>query len=367
MLMEDRDYSIDFIRVIACYMIVLFHIHRWNLLILNFLPVSTHLFVMITGYFIFNKNYNNKEILLKGIKKIIIPTIIFVVITLNFSNWFLNKSSLLSCFNNFNIFLIFKNLPKILLLDFSGIDNYELYENLWYIKFYSMVLLLYPFFKTVCSKKTSSSYRKFIITCFIFNILLRTLSGLGIVKIDSMLPFNSNDYIYLLLGYELSLSNKKLLNGSIKNVGLGIIFIIFGFIIQYSICRYLTASNSSNLYYYMNSECIFSVFSTVGMFILFGNIGKKLYKFKNIINWLSNKTFGIYLIHYIITFKLKKMNTYNIIEDKLGSSNLIFNEIIYAFLIFMICLIIIVIIKNAKKAFTLTINKIKMTSKKVIG
>ena len=365
--MENRDYSIDFIRVIACYMVVLFHIHQWNILTLNFLPVSTHLFIMITGYFIFNKNYSNKEILLKGIKKIIIPTIIFVLITLIFSNWFLNKESLLNCFNSFNILLIFKNLPKILLLDFLGIDNYELYENLWYIKFYSMILLLYPFFKAVCNKKTSSSYRTFIIICFTFNILLRTLSGLGIVKIVSILPFNSNDYIYLLLGYELSLSNEKLLNGSIKNIILGIIFIIFGFIIQYSICKYLIISNNSNLYYYMNSECIFSVFSTVGMFILFGNIGKKLYKFKSVINWFSNKTFGIYLIHYIITFKLKKMNTYYIIKDKLRFLTPAFSEIIYAFLIFIICLIIIIIIKHVKNIFTSTINKIRMSNKKVIG
>lgn len=365
--MDDRDYSIDFTRVIACYIIVLFHIHQWNVLILNFLPVTTHLFVMITGYFIFNKAYSNKEILLKGIKKVVIPAIIFVIITLNFSNWFLNKSSFLDCLNNFSILLIFKNLPKILLLDFLGIDNSVLYQNLWYIKFYFMVLLLYPFFKAICNKKTNDNYRRFIIICFMFNILARTLNGLGLTKIDSILPFNSNDYIYLLLGYELSLSHKRLLNGSIKNIILGIIFIVFGFIIQYSICRYLLISNSSNLYYYINSECIFSVFSTVGMFIFFSNLGKKLYRFKSGINWLSNKTLGIYVIHFIIIAKLKNMGAYYILRDKLGNPNQVFYEILYAFLIFLICLIIITIIKSIKKKVSLTINKIKMANKKVIS
>lgn len=365
--MDGRDYSIDFIRVIACYMIVLFHIHQWSVLILNFLPVATHLFIMITGYFIFNKNYNNKEILLKGIKKVVIPTIIFVMITLNFSNWFLNKSSLLDCFNNFSILLIFKNLPKILLLDFLGIDNSILYQNLWYIKFYFTVLLLYPFFKAICSKKTNDNYRKLIIVCFTLNMLIRTLNGLEITKVDLILPFNSDDYLYLLLGYELSLSHKKLLNGSIKNTILGIIFIIFGFIIQYNVRRCLLISNSSNLNYYMNSEGVFSVFSTVGLFIFLGNLGKKLNRFKKGINWLSNKTFGIYVIHFIIIIKLKNMGIYNILSNKLGKLNQVLYEILYAFLIFLICLTIVTIIKSIKKKVSLTINKIEIANKKVIS
>lgn len=84
------------------------------------------------------------------------------------------------------------------------------------------------------------------------------------------------------------------------------------------------------------------------LFIFLSNIGL-LFKQNAIINYISDKTYGIYLIHYLIIKKISTTNFYKMIEIKVPSFSFkeqFILELLYTIIVFVLCLIITIVIKK---------------------
>ena len=100
----------------------------------------------------------------------------------------------------------------------------------------------------------------------------------------------------------------------------------------------------------------FNVISGLLLFMFLYSFEIKNEKISKIILWISNKTFGIYLIHYLV---LAKIDLY-----KFEKIEKFYLEIIYLFLglivTFVISILIIMIIEQIKKVLVLLGKKVKL-------
>ena len=108
---------------------------------------------------------------------------------------------------------------------------------------------------------------------------------------------------------------------------------------------------------FLNRQNLPTIMYTTGLFILFLNIGL-IFKQNNTINYIANKTYAIYLIHYLIIAKFKTTSFYSFLNNQVLSFNYhqqFLLELVYTIIIFIISLIIVVgikeIIKMTKKLY----------------
>ena len=149
---EGRDYTIDIIRIVACLIVIANHCCLqafneyysevdWSRLFEKcFLTDAIPLFFMITGFFIVNgRNYKN--IWKSTLKKVLLPTIIYVLFVQIFYMFIINKESFLWCVKN-----------SIKNLNISGIIRTILTGNLEYINSLSTEIINWSI-KQSCTKK----------------------------------------------------------------------------------------------------------------------------------------------------------------------------------------------------------------------
>ena len=328
---KKRDYSIDLIRVIACVLVVATHLslqvfneyyHEvdWSRLIEKcFFTDGVPLFFMITGFFIINgRGY--KKIVKSTFFKVIIPSFIYVLFAQIFYMFILNKESFVWCLKNAFVNLNLGGiLESVLKADVVPINS--LCAHLWYIYSYIKIILWVPVIWLLCSKeKNPKLARRMII---IFGVL-----GMLIVDIQKFitLPFGKialmqyvdRELIYVLLGYELYINRDRIKNNKKLCIGSLLGWILIN-IIRYKIENHYMVINS--FYNIVGRDnflewryTVVSVFSGVLLFIFLYSFEIKNEKFNKIIYNLSKKTFGIYLIHYLL---IAKVDLYKF--DKIGT------------------------------------------------
>ena len=93
---------------------------------------------------------------------------------------------------------------------------------------------------------------------------------------------------------------------------------------------------------------VLNIFSAISLFIALYSFEIKNEKICKIIEWISSKTFGVYLVHYLI---LAKVDLYKF--DKLGK---LYQELIYLVLsviiTFVLSVAIVWFIKKIKEIFS---------------
>lgn len=209
--LSKRDISIDFIRVIACFSVILTHLclqvlnqcyNRidWSrLLEKSFFTDGVPLFFMITGFFLVNgRSY--KKIWKSTAKKILLPTVIFVVITEIFYLFIVNKESFMYCIKNLNINMI-GIIQAILKADVTYLNS--LCAHLWYIFSYVKIIIWIPILWLVCKEdKNSKLARRIMISFTVINLILGdiqrfvTVPVIGEVNILTIIP---TEILYVLL------------------------------------------------------------------------------------------------------------------------------------------------------------------------
>lgn len=359
--LPKRDISIDLIRVIACFSVILTHLclqvlnqcyNRidWSrLLEKSFFTDGVPLFFMITGFFLVNgRSY--KKIWKSTIKKILLPSFILVIFTEIFYLFIVNKESFLYCIQNFSINII-GILQAILKGDVTYLNS--LCAHLWYIFSYIKIIIWIPILWLVCKEdKNSKLARRIMIGFAVAKLILEDIQRfvifpvIGKIDIMQIIP---TEILYVLLGYELFANKDKLK----KNKKICIISLIGFFAInyfrykiemQYMVNNYFT--DITGRVNFMEWRYTFlNVISGLCLFMFLYSFEIKNEKLSKIILWISNKTFGIYLIHYLI---LAKIDLYKF--EKLEKFYL---EIIYLVLGLIVTLVIsivfLVILENIKK------------------
>lgn len=344
-----RKTYIEFMRIIVCLFVIMIHMNTYqqHYPIKAFITAGVPIFSLITGYFLFDGKFKYKDLLIKTFIKTILPTLILITFSVLFKEWIIGKSSFFESLKYFKFHDLLNCYKYVFTLKFYFGDINFLFEHLWYLQYYCILIILYPLLKSVCTNnKKCNTIRHLIIIIFIIKIILSDLYNMGFLNSFYDL-FKNNILLFFILGYELKIQEDKLINKKSKNIILGISLIIIGILYRIYLSK---NANLYDMFYYTKKQNLATIFCSVGFFISFSNI---LLNFNNkIINYIGDKTLGIYLIHYIIIIKLKTISGLFISIEKMNSLswyNQIIFEILYILLVFIISFIIVTILKESYK------------------
>lgn len=367
---KKRDSSVELIRIFACITVILTHLSLnvfdqyhsqvdWSRLFEKcFFSDGVPIFYMIMGFFLMNgRSY--KKIWKSTLKKVVIPVLIFVLFVQVFYMFIINKQSLTWCIQNAGANL---NLQRIFKTIITGdvIHINSLCSHLWYIVSYLKITLWIPVLWLLCKDNDNSKLaRRMIIGFGILAALIRDIQRfvslpIGEIKVFQMVDI---DILYVLLGYELFVYKDKIKNNKKICVIAGLAFVAIN-VIRYKIeMNYMVLNNFYEITgreSFVDWKCtVLNVISAVSAFMFLYSFTIKSEKLSKIINWIADKTFGIYLIHYLL---LAKIDLYKF--DKIG--NFIY-ELIYlaigVVVIFIASLLIVCLLRLIKDLFFKFCNK----------
>ena len=372
---KQRDISVDLVRVVACLMVIATHVclqvlnpcfNRidWSrLLEKSFVTDGVPLFLMITGFFIANgRSY--KRIWKSTIVKVLLPSLIYILFSQIFYMYIINKESISWCLKNiFSNLNIVGTLKCLVTGDTSNINS--LCQHLWYIFAYIKIVIWIPILWLVCKEeKTPKLARRIIIAFGILSAIITDAQRFIVLpKIGTMKVFElvDREILYVFLGYELFVHKDKLKN--IKVLLLSSIgFLIINFI-RYKIeAKYMSINSFTDIVGRENFiDWRYTSLSIISGILLFTGIYAVQIKnkiFEKIILWLSDKTFGIYLIHYLI---LAKVDLY-----KFEKIEKFYLELLYLavglIITFVGSLLIVMILRKIKELIFKGFNKIVKSS-----
>jgi len=227
----DRDVSIDFIRIVACILVVgthcclqafneYYHEVDWSRLFEKcFLTDGVPLFFMITGFFIANgRSY--KRIWKSTFFKVIIPTLIYILFAQVFFMFILNKESLMWCFKNFFVNMNIGGIIQSILTTNTAPIN-SLCEHLWYIYSYIKIVLWIPILWLLCKEEKRATFARRM-------VLLFGIIGMAMIDIQRfvkfsfgeirLLQFVDRELIYVILGYELFINRNRIKKNNLLSV-----------------------------------------------------------------------------------------------------------------------------------------------------
>ncbi len=360
---KTRDSSVDLIRIIACLMVISTHMSLqvlnqaynridWSrLLEKSFLADGVPLFLMITGFFLANgRSY--KKIWKSTAIKVILPSLIYILFTQVFYMFIINKESFVWCIqnivNNINPVLILKGIVTGNMATING-----LCEHLWYILTYVKIIIWIPILWLICKEeKDSILARRIIIGTGLLGAVITDiqrfaqLSEIGILKVFNIVD---RSILYVLLGYELFVHKDKLKGNKKVFLISTIVFMFINFIrykieVQYMVINSFTDIVGRETFIGWKDTCI-SIISGISMFMAIYSLQINNEKLNKIITWIADKTFGIYLIHYLIIAKVD-LYKFEIFEK-------FYEEIIYLIIgvtaTFIVSLLIVALLKKFKK------------------
>lgn len=362
---KKRDIQVELIRVVACMSVILTHLclqvlnrcyNRidWSRLIeKSFFTDGVPLFFMITGFFLVNgRSY--KKIWKSTFFKILLPTFVFVIFVQMFHPFILNKMTFIECIKNIN-FSFIPILQAILKADVSYLST--LCEHLWYIFSYVKIVIWIPILWLVCKEeKVPKMARRIMLGLTILNTFLGdiqkfyVLPGIGPINILTIIP---KEIMYVLLGYELFV-HKDLIKNNKKICIMSFIgFIVVNLIryrieVFYMVINYLTDIVGRPNFMEWRYTSI-NIISGILLFMFLYSFEIKNEKLSKILVWISDKTFGIYLIHYLILAKVDLYKFEKIEKFPLEVLYLIVGLIITATISIIIVTIIKKIVEICKK------------------
>ena len=360
---KTRDSSVDLIRIIACLMVISTHMSLqvlnqaynridWSrLLEKSFLADGVPLFLMITGFFLANgRSY--KKIWKSTAIKVILPSLIYILFTQVFYMFIINKESFVWCIqnivNNINPVLILKGIVTGNMATING-----LCEHVWYVLTYMKIIIWIPLLWLICKEeKNSILARRIAIGTGLLGAVITDiqrfaqLPEIGILKVFNIVD---RSILYVLLGYELFVHKDKLKGNKKVFLLSTIVFMFINFIrykieVQYMVINSFTDIVGRETFIGWKDTCI-SIISGISMFMAIYSLQINNEKLNKIITWIADKTFGIYLIHYLIIAKVD-LYKFEIFEK-------FYEEIIYLILgvtaTFIVSLLIVALLKNFKK------------------
>ena len=307
---------------------------------------------MITGFFIVNgRSY--KKIWNTTAKRVLLPTLIYVLFAQVFYMFILNKESFVWCLENFSHNLnILGIIRTVFTRNLEHINS--LCEHLWYIFSYIKIIIWIPILWLICKEdKTAKLARRIIFGFGILSSIIidiqrfKILPNIGEIRTFELV---GREILYVLFGYELFVHKDKIKNNKKLFLLSSIVFVLIN-IIRYKVEQHYMVINH---YYNIVGREIFiewqystiTMISSISLFcLLYSIINIKSETINKIIMFVSNKTFGIYLIHYLL---LAKVDLYKF--DKLGK---LYQELVYLIfsvsITFIVSLLIVTVIKEIEK------------------
>lgn len=335
---KKRDISVELIRVVACLLVVAVHLSLqvfnqyysqvdWSRLFEKcFFTDGVPLFFMITGFFIANGRSYKKTWKSVG-KRILLPVGIYVLFAQIFYMFITNKQSIMWCLqnsiNNLNLQGI---LRAILTGDVVNINS--LCAHLWYIFSHIKIVIWMPVLWLICKNEaTPNLARRMIMGFGIFSFVIQDIQKFVLIPDTAIKIFTMVDptILYVLFGYELFVIKDKIKKNK-KLCIISLVLFVLANVAKYKLeMQYMVINN----YYDIVGRSSFlewkytslNIISSICLFMALYSFEIKSERFSKIISWLSDKTFGVYLVHYLL---IAKVDLYKF--DKLGKLG---EELIY--------------------------------------
>ena len=306
-----RIESLDFMRVFACFMVVLAHSCDFFVGMFDTSPISFYsaafwgtlqrasvpLFVMISGMLLLPMRDTVTVFYKKRMSRVLIPFIVWSILS-PLAYYAYGMITLDKAVNFILLFPISFNLTTV---------------PFWYIYMliglYLIVPVISPWLQTVSKKGLETYFKFWIITLFIpyikfFAPALGYEGNYGSMAIFGMCDWNAiglfhytSGFIgYLLLGhyavkYPLDWSMRKSLAIGLPTFIVGAVITYFGFI---SVAKNFPALEV--IWYFTNINVFMMTF---GLFVILRKVNIKNLILRKFIAKLSTLTFGIYLIHFL--------------------------------------------------------------------
>ncbi|MCO6148339.1 acyltransferase [Flavobacterium sp. NRK1] len=328
---------VDTLRVIATISVILLHVaapgvvslgtiemYDWN--VANIFDSSVRfcvpVFVMITGIFLLNKDYDIKDFVTNKLFKIIIPFLFFSIIYILYTYG-------IQRIYNFDL----KDLPSYALKSIV----HGSYYHLWYIYMLIGLYLITPILRIYTKNATKNNLKYFLILWFIFN-------SVNNYSLNSYFPnfqisIFANYTGFYILGFYLSKYN------TITFIQ-GLILYISGTIITIAGTYYFAVKDNyfNEMFYSYQSFNI--ILQSIGIYIIIfkSDIRNKLVK--TTVNLLSKHSFNIYLIHALI---LSLLITYGMTWDFISPTIGILTSTIVCLLLSLLTSVIIKSIPGLNK------------------
>ena len=300
----DRVIWLDLLRVIACIMVITVHAssnyffnyanstnHFWGDIYGSLSRACVPLFVAISGALLLPMTLSSTEFIKRRFSRIFFPFLIWslVYIVINYISYGLHTSYLIS---------------DIIKLPFRFSENGL---HLWYLY---VLLGLYLFVPIISPwiEKASKRDKLIFITIWLFTMLI------PFVKKVYQQPFGEaswNDFgtFYYFSGYLGYLVLGHLLYTThVLNRKLGFIIwpmlFVFGFMLTFGGQHYIYTHKGGFSYQIWGFTTINVAFMVIAVFLFVKNIQIKYQAITNVIIEISDKSFGIFLVHYFIVYKL---------------------------------------------------------------
>lgn len=278
------------------------------------------LFFMISGCTLidYKEKYTTKEFFRKRIKKTLIPFIFWSIFGMVYL-----------CYKNHNLSLFSEHLINIV----SNILNSRYIAIYWFFVPLFSAYMCIPILANINDKIKTFKY--LIIVGFIFMgiipFIFNLLSGYYNYNI---VPCIVNGYIfYSIVGYYLMNTYFEKKNSLIIYM-LGFI----GFLSNFIGTAVMTPTGGEIASLFRGAFNWPCFLQTIAIFELFKNIQIKNDRINCILNWMSEKTFGVYLIHIYFVWEMPYwfgISTYNLLWRIFGS-----------FLIFILCCLVVNVLQK---------------------
>ncbi len=368
---KNRDIVVDFIRIIACLMVIGTHITLttyniyevqvdWSRLLTKcFLADGVGIFFLIIGFFIANgRNYPN--IVIHAIKKVILPSILLLIFADIFSKFLVNQATFMECIRNIGI----QNVQDIIYCILKG--NVREFVpsaiHLWYIFDYIKIILWFPILRCICQDCKEAKYaRRIAIVLSIGSIGIEEIQKFFTLSIGKIEIFSIIDakLLLVLLGYEISCYKDTIKNNKKIGIVAFLCFIVVNSVrykleMQYMIVNHLVKEEA-----FINWDTLFGIISAVSLFIAVYTIEINNKTLSSIITWISGMTFGIYLIHYLVIAKIDLFKFEKISTIKFEMLYMIVGIITIFFMSLVICWILKVLSDTVKSGIKCIIRQKK--------
>lgn len=304
--MRKRDINVDFIRVMACLLVICVHIDGMGLVGVDKSKIlwtvlfgdGVAFFFMLMGFFMF-QNRSFLKLLKKTCLHILLPAFLVMLLSRMFYPWVMNQSSFGHCFT-FEGFDAY-NLLVCLLNWTTGAYNCQ---HLWYIFTYFQVILLFPFLKLLCpglqdaeaNRKTKKA-RWYLMILTLVGLLINDIQAYFTLyaPITAYLPF-AVPAVYAVTGYTIYENKEKIKSDKRIPICFGILALVAEVIRYILQVRLYERDLASNYYLFWNVGLAYVV--TASMIIVIMAISFKEGAFGHAITYLGSLTFWIYLLHY---------------------------------------------------------------------
>jgi len=304
---KEKMPQIELLRIVCCVLVIFNHTFNqfytnvegtvnWFPSLLNLVNVcAVGCFLIITGFFMFDGEFNYIKKLKKLFIEIVIPAIIVILGIL--------------------LFLTLRNMKEISFFDSLWIQTKSLlkqifawgfvadYGYLWFILAYIVIVVLYPLWYLICKDERVSNIARRVLICaclisIFFNDILNLSKINFAINVFSLINVNM---LFVLIGYELKLLHIK---GKLNSHGGGLPLWIsictyvlsLGLLVACTMIRFalhgVAGVGWNNWFYHLNNLPV--IMCAISMFIIFLNV--KVTKGSKLIYSLSSATFYIYLV-----------------------------------------------------------------------